>query len=252
MPLQSSGAISLNQIHVEAGGSSGSQASINDADIRALISKASGATMSFSEWYGASAVQTPTFINSTSNTNPESDNVVISVTAPTGSNAIIGIGQDTSTSNISLSGSPTNINPSNVVGGTRKAQGFYKLNPGTTAIGFQATRHSIVGMGFANVTSLAQNVSSTTSSTGTVSVTRTTATSRTFIGLAASHASSDNDSIPNFSGYTAFRRTGNNEELRGGAGVAYKHGTGSSSTYTHTYGGADGIATEYGFHELVR
>jgi hypothetical protein len=174
------------------------------------------------------------------------------VTAPTGSNAIIGIGQDTSTSNISLSGSPTNINPSNVVGGTRKAQGFYKLNPGTTAIGFQATRHSIVGAGFANVTSLAQNVSSTTSSTGTVSVTRTTTTSRTFIGLAASHASSDNDSIPNFSGYTALRRIGNSEELRGGSGVAYKHGTGSSSTYTHTYGGTDGIATEYGFHELVR
>jgi len=55
MPLQSSGAISLNQIHVEAGGSSGSQASINDADIRALIGKSSGATMSFNEWYGASA-----------------------------------------------------------------------------------------------------------------------------------------------------------------------------------------------------
>ena len=55
MALQTSGAISLNQIHVEAGGASGSNASINDADIRALIGKASGATMSFSEWYGASA-----------------------------------------------------------------------------------------------------------------------------------------------------------------------------------------------------
>ena len=55
MPLQSSGAISLNQIHVEAGGTSGTTASINDSDIRALISKASGATMSFNEWYGASA-----------------------------------------------------------------------------------------------------------------------------------------------------------------------------------------------------
>lgn len=55
MPLQSSGAISLNQIHVEAGGSSGTTASINDSDIRGLINKASGATMSFSEWYGASA-----------------------------------------------------------------------------------------------------------------------------------------------------------------------------------------------------
>lgn len=55
MPLPSSGAISLNQMHVEAGGSSGTQASINDSDIRGLISKASGAQSSFSSFYGASA-----------------------------------------------------------------------------------------------------------------------------------------------------------------------------------------------------
>ena len=55
MALPSSGAISLNQIHVEVGGASGTQASINDADIRALIGKGSGVQMSFSEWYGASA-----------------------------------------------------------------------------------------------------------------------------------------------------------------------------------------------------
>lgn len=60
MPLQTSGTISLNDIHVEAGGSSGSQASINDADIRALIGKSSGAQMAFSEWYGASANWTAT------------------------------------------------------------------------------------------------------------------------------------------------------------------------------------------------
>lgn len=53
MALQTSGAISLNDIHVEAGGSSGTQASINDSDIRGLIGKGSGAQMSFSEWYGA-------------------------------------------------------------------------------------------------------------------------------------------------------------------------------------------------------
>ena len=56
MALQTSGAISLNQIHIEAGGSSGTTVSLNDSDIRGLIGKASGATMSFSEWYGASAV----------------------------------------------------------------------------------------------------------------------------------------------------------------------------------------------------
>ena len=33
MPLPSSGSISLNQIHVEAGGSSGTQCSLNDSDI---------------------------------------------------------------------------------------------------------------------------------------------------------------------------------------------------------------------------
>lgn len=55
MALQTSGAISLNDIHVEAGGSSGTLASINDSDIRGLIGKGSGAQMSFGEWYGASS-----------------------------------------------------------------------------------------------------------------------------------------------------------------------------------------------------
>ncbi len=56
MALHTSGAISLNDIHVEAGGTSGTTAAINDSDIRGLIGKASGATMSFSEWYGASSM----------------------------------------------------------------------------------------------------------------------------------------------------------------------------------------------------
>jgi len=55
MALQTSGAISLNEIHVEAGGSSGTICQINNNDIRGLIGKASQATMSFNEWYGASS-----------------------------------------------------------------------------------------------------------------------------------------------------------------------------------------------------
>ena len=58
MALQSSGSISLDDIHVEAGGTTGSNCTINDSDIRGLISKASQATMSFNEWYGASSVVT--------------------------------------------------------------------------------------------------------------------------------------------------------------------------------------------------
>ena len=57
MPLPSSGTISLNQIHIEAGGSSGSQASLNDADIRAMIGKSSGVSNAFSEYRGVSASQ---------------------------------------------------------------------------------------------------------------------------------------------------------------------------------------------------
>jgi hypothetical protein len=55
MALPTSGSLSLNQMHVEVGGSSNSNASINDTDIRGLIGKGSGANMSFNEWYGASA-----------------------------------------------------------------------------------------------------------------------------------------------------------------------------------------------------
>lgn len=71
MALPNSGALSLNQIHVEAGGSSGSTASINDSDIRDLIGKSSGAQMSFNEWYGASSVTniSQTISSSTNNYN---------------------------------------------------------------------------------------------------------------------------------------------------------------------------------------
>ena len=59
MAVPSSGAISLNDFHVEAGGTSGTQASLNDSDIRGLISKSSGAQMAFNEWYGASSFTPP-------------------------------------------------------------------------------------------------------------------------------------------------------------------------------------------------
>ena len=48
MALPSSGALSLDDMHVEAGGSTGTNCSINDSDIRAMIDKADGANVSFS------------------------------------------------------------------------------------------------------------------------------------------------------------------------------------------------------------
>jgi hypothetical protein len=59
MALQTSGAISLDQIHVEAGGTSTTTATINDTDIRELITEPTGVlgsnSLSFNQWYGAEA-----------------------------------------------------------------------------------------------------------------------------------------------------------------------------------------------------
>lgn len=113
MALQTSGAISLNQIHIEAGGSSGTQASLNDSDIRGLISKGSGAQMSFSEWYGASNTFSFSITSSTTNASLSTlatnagwnGSSAIDVTINSGVNLIA-----TSTSNYGL-----NVNVSNSI-----------------------------------------------------------------------------------------------------------------------------------------
>ena len=71
MALQSSGAISLDDMHVELSEPSGTTCSINDADIRGLIGKSDGATMSFNEWYGASNIR---YITATGGTQYTSGN----------------------------------------------------------------------------------------------------------------------------------------------------------------------------------
>lgn len=62
MTLQSSGAISLNQINIEAHGSqvSGTEINLNDVDIRELFypTRASQAVSSFSDFYGAEEYNT--------------------------------------------------------------------------------------------------------------------------------------------------------------------------------------------------
>lgn len=55
MALPTSGSLSLDAIHVEAGGTSATHATINDTDIRGLIGKTAATHMTFNEWYGASA-----------------------------------------------------------------------------------------------------------------------------------------------------------------------------------------------------
>ena len=54
MALQSTGSITLNDIHIEAGGTSATEASINDTDILGLIGAGIETEVEFSDWYGAS------------------------------------------------------------------------------------------------------------------------------------------------------------------------------------------------------
>ena len=80
MPLQSSGQISLDDIHVEAGGSTGTEASLNDTDIRGLISKADGSANSFSEYYSASGASYSVTPSATSVM--EGESITVNFTAP--------------------------------------------------------------------------------------------------------------------------------------------------------------------------
>ena len=51
MATPASGTISLNEMHVEAGGGSGTECSINDSDIRLIANKSSGAQTAWGDYY---------------------------------------------------------------------------------------------------------------------------------------------------------------------------------------------------------
>jgi len=73
MPLQDSGQISLDDIHVEAGGSTGTEAGINDSDIRGLIGASSATEMEFSDFYSASSAAEFKFALTASDINDHDD-----------------------------------------------------------------------------------------------------------------------------------------------------------------------------------
>ena len=83
------GEITLNDIHQDAGGSSGTSVSINDADIRAAswygaingATPASGATQSFSDFYYPSAINDTTILRRTDSTATGGTNGTTGLTA---------------------------------------------------------------------------------------------------------------------------------------------------------------------------
>lgn len=61
MPLPATGTISMNDIHVEVGGTSGTQCSLNDADFRALIGQGTATQQAMSQYRGLSATSYAAF-----------------------------------------------------------------------------------------------------------------------------------------------------------------------------------------------
>ena len=89
MVLPASGQISINQIHVEAGGSSGSQVKLSDTDVKDLVGADNNNT-ALSDYYGASAsnILTTLRIGGGSTTTNQFPNCNASV-APSGSKLIV-------------------------------------------------------------------------------------------------------------------------------------------------------------------
>ena len=122
MVLPTSGALSLNAIHIEAGGASGTTCTINDSDIRGLtpaagktINTGSGTTVSIDDFYGASNVPDPVarvLWEGSTSTDPSPLGVVPTHTVL--ANAIV------------PSGSPNNISSTTAVSEITNFSGLYQ------------------------------------------------------------------------------------------------------------------------------
>lgn len=145
MAVVSSGQVSLNDLHVEAGGTSGTECSFNDSDIRGLIAKGSGAQMAMNEWYGAAA---ETVLTSVAQVNGEDQRQEILASDFISSGETLRIpsniwvwSDSTSTAALTIDISCTIINEGKIIGrggnggGTGGAGGpAIKINSGVTGV----------------------------------------------------------------------------------------------------------------------
>jgi len=236
MALQASGQISLNDLHVEAGGSSGTECSFNDSDIRDLIDKSSGAQSAINEFYGASAVSAPVWSTSNSGTfdlgNPTHTEVKTSGSSFTlsynGAVAIIAIGGGGG-------GSGTTGGASTTMAGATGAGVAIKGIVGTTSMSFSM---SIGGGGAGAENASGSNGGDTTVSGNGISLTggggkRGTHTSTSQAGGSASGGDA------NYTGGTSTIVSS-----RAGAGGAPAGGNSTTST-SGTYGGILGGTSPY-------
>ena len=145
MALQTSGQISLDDLHVEAGGTTGTQCSFNDSDIRDLISKTAATQMAMNEWYGATA---ETVMTSAGTVNGQDQQKQISVSSFISAGGTLRIpsniwvwSNSTSTPALTIDISCTIVNEGKIIGrggngGTTGGAGgpAIKINSGVTGV----------------------------------------------------------------------------------------------------------------------
>lgn len=131
MATPSSGAISLDQMNVEAGGSSGSTVSMNDSQIRFLDSKSANATSSFNDFYGIEAGGGIMSVGGSVSSSTETVNYQV-ITTTVAVRGFFGSGNS-----VSNHGSLTNTTISNFLGGNTifRFRNFSRTKTNTSPIG---------------------------------------------------------------------------------------------------------------------
>ena len=246
MTLQSSGAISLNDIHIEAGGSSGTSATLNDSDIRALIGKSSGAQSSFSEFYGASS--SPEFIGAqtrtaTSNFGDMSFSIgLMSPSVQVGDLVVVNCtSQYIITHQPTVSGmTMTNIATQSGNPGNFLAYGFRQSGDGNyISFSGSPTGYAICGVMavFRNVTTL-KNYNAQFRSTGMPNPATLSGVSGTKLFVLSGHLDDDAVTMTAPSGYTmAGARYFSSGIYQSSAGIAYKISTNNANENAGAFGG---------------
>jgi len=258
MPLQTSGSISLNDIHVEAGGTSGTQASLNDSDIRGLtpasgktINTSPGTEIDFGDFYGASSAasfvgsatltyQRPRDWNSNNPLNitgagvQAGDLVVIAITAkrrgPESGYEITGM----SSLNAAFA-APTARNPQYGV--------YYGIwssndsNPYSLSTNSGSDYYSLVGAVFRNTNTSLLGSSSTSDSSGMPNPPSLSSTSGTKLIVATGHLDDDGVNMTAGSGYLLAGATFFSGTYRSSTAIQYKITSTSTTENPPEFGG---------------
>lgn len=257
MALPSSGQIDLNAMHVEAGGTSATQAGINDTDIRGLIGAGSETEMEFSDWYGVSSA--PTFKGSVLGNAPGTITSVtfanVNTIAAVGDLCIIAISSDSRVD--ALSATVTGMTATKLGATDSSSPGWlfaygFRQSGDSNTIGFSTVSYN--GAALAGVFAVFSGISSLTNWAGNLQAIgvpdppNLVSASPTKLIITTAHVDDDYVLMTPPLGYTlagANRGINNNGNQFSAVAVAYKIISISQTENPSVFGGANDSYSAY-------